>query len=188
MTTHQQPPEDSYARFRICSCRQLWEEHRPRFDRLTGRARLDDVGLVRAVGVVFAEHGSEQEKASVRAWMCTLLQDPEEKIRRYAINALPKLMSGPVEEQALLALLGRSTSEREKKSLTGALDKIGGRATLDLLDKNPGLSPITKQRIQANVARGEATGGVVMDRSLSDIRGLRIHLRGRRGLEGFVRE
>lgn len=188
MTTHQQPPEDSYARFRICSCRQLWEEHRPRFDRLTGRARLDDVGLVRAVGVVFAEHGTEQEKASARAWMRTLLQDPEEKIRRYAINALPKLTSGPEEEQALLALLGRSASEREKKSLTEALDKIGGRATLELLDKNPGLSPITKQRIQANVARGEGSGGVLMDRSLSDIRGLRIHLRGRRGLEIFVRE
>lgn len=188
MTAHQQTPEDSYARFRTCSCRELWEKHMPRFDRLTGRARLDDVGLVRAVGVVFAEHGSEQEKASVRAWMRTLLQDPEEKIRRYAINALPKLASGPGEEQALLALLARTASEREKTSLTTALDKIGGRATLELLDKNPGLSPVTQQRIRANVARGEGTGGVVMDRNLSDIRGLRIHLRGRRGLEPFVRE
>jgi len=188
MTPHKQPPEDSYARYRIFSCRQLREEHMPRFDNLAGRDRLENVGLIRAVGVVFAEHGSAEEKADIRAWMCGLLQDPEEKIRRYAINALPKLTSGPGEETALLALLSQSASEREKKSITEALDKMGGRATLETLGRSHSLSPATKQKIQANVAREEGAGAVLMDRSLPDIRGLRIHLRGRRGLEVFVRE
>lgn len=188
MTPQKQQSEDSYARFRTCSCRQLREEHMPRFDSLTGRARLDDVGLVRAVGVVFSKHGSAEEKAHIRGWMRGLLRDPEEKIRRYAINALPKLMSGPEEETALLALLKHSTSDLEKKSLTEALNKIGGRATLDTLGGISGLSPAAKQKIQANVAREEGPGCVIMDRSVSDVRGLRIHLRGRRGLETFVRE
>ncbi|MDX6767874.1 MAG: hypothetical protein SFU85_13915 [Candidatus Methylacidiphilales bacterium] len=171
-----------YARYRAFSRERLREESIPRFNRLEGRQRLAEVGLVRAVGAVFGEHGTTAEKKEAAAWLLGLLTDPEEKIRRYAINALPKLRPGPEAESALLRLLETSASERETTAVREALHKIGGTATLHAMGDS---APV---RVRANIARQEHPGGVVMDRNLADFRSLRIHLRGRRGLARFVCE
>jgi len=91
------------------------------------------VAVIRAAAVVFSESGTAKQKAGVRSWLVRLLQDPSEKVRRYAMTALPKLESGTSEEEALLSLLRTTTLEREKKFLGQALDKIGGTATLNVV-------------------------------------------------------
>jgi len=182
------PTPDAYIRLRTCSREQLWNVEIPRFKELPEKARQDEVGLVRAVGVVFSEHGTPEEKKRVRQWLVELLDDPSEKIRRYTVNALPKLESGPAEETALVGLYQRTTSEREKKFLRDALGKFGGRTTLETLGGQPEVTLERQIKLRANMAREEQPGGAVLDRPLTDIRSLRIHLRGRRGLEGFVRD
>lgn len=115
--------------------------------------------------------------------MLNLVADPEEKIRRYAIQALPKLDSGPEEEQALLALRTRASSPRELQAIDAALEKIGGTAALEALGNS---APTA--RLLANAARRSNPGRIVMDRPLTPLPGLRVHLRGRRGLEHWVRQ
>ena len=181
-------PGEDYKTLRKLPLRKLWDEEVPCFNALPVVERFAHTGLIRAVGVVVAESGSAEEKAGARAWLVSLLCDPDERIRRYAINALPKLGSGRVEEAAMLQLLDAPGSELEKKYLLQALDKIGGRATLEAPDISRSLPTITRQKIQANVVRQEDAGTVLMEGVLADLRGLRIHLRGRRGLENFVRD
>ena len=50
-----------------------------------------------------------------------------------------------------------------------------------------GMLPQTEQKARAAVARSEDPGALRTDRMLDDFEGMRIHLRGRRGLEGVVR-
>jgi 23S rRNA G2445 N2-methylase RlmL len=116
------------------------------------------------------------------------LQDPSEKVRRYAITALPKLGAGTNEEGALLSLLRTTTIEREKKFLSQALDKIGGTATLNVVAGAPGLLPQTEQKVKANLARRERPSVIRMDSLLSNFPLLRIHLHCRKGLEEIVRD
>jgi len=179
--------KELYKRLRTLSCKQLWQEEVPRFDRAAAQERIENVGLIRAVGVVFSESGSDEEKDAARPWLRGLLNDPQEKIRRYAMAALPKIGAGPGEEAEMLSLLRKTEVDREKKFLGRALDKIGGAATLEEIGKG-GLLPQTVQKVKASVARSESPSIVRMDRALSDFAGLRIHLRGRRGLEQIVRE
>jgi len=113
-----------------------------------------------------------------------LLQDPVEKIRRYAMAALPKLGAGEGDETALLELLQRAEGERERKFLGQTLEKIGGAATLE---EAASLGTRAEQKIKASVARSTPTT-IRLDRPLTDFAGLRIHLRGRRGLESVVQE
>ncbi|MEO6784960.1 MAG: methyltransferase domain-containing protein, partial [Chthoniobacteraceae bacterium] len=75
----------------------------------------------------------------------------------------------------------------EKKFLGQTLEKIGGAATLEKL-ADAGLHLQTEQKVRASVARSQSPSVVRMDRTLSDFGGLRIHLRGRAGLEEFVRD
>ena len=181
------PDKELYARLRILTCEQLWEEEVPRFDRATPEERMRNVSVIRAVGVVFSESGTEEQKDVVRPWLHRLLQDPAEKIRRYAMAAMPKIGAGRAEETELLSLWKTTPLEREKKFLGEALNKIGGSATLKLLQQSP--APLrTQQKVQANVARNERPSVVRMDRLLADFSGLRIHLRGRSGLEEIVRQ
>ena len=144
---------------------------------------------MRAVGVVFSESGSPKQKEEAKQWLVGLLKDPSEKIRRYAMTALPKLGAEPHQEAALLSLLRSSTNEREKKFLGRTLDKIGGLATLELIStKTQNFTPQTEQKVKARVAREESPSAIRMDGIFSDFGRLRIHLRGRKGLEQIVRE
>jgi len=130
------------------------------------------------------ESGSSGQGNEVRQWLRSLLGDPAEKIRRYAMNALPKAGAGREEETEMLALLRSTGIDREKKFLSGALEKIGGAETLTAAR---GVLPQTEQKARAAVVRAECPGAVRLDRMLEEIDGVRIHLRGRRGLEGVMR-
>ena len=176
--------KELYKQLRLLSCGELWKEV-AWFEQATAGERLNRVALIRAVGVVFSESGSEEERGEVRRWLMGLLNDPAEKIRRYAMAALPKIGSGPREEKALVSLLQKTDLEREKSFLGRALDKIGGSATLEAMGGR--LRPETEQRVKANIARSESPSSIRLHYRLSNFSGLRIHLRGRKGLEGMLR-
>ena len=179
--------KELYRQLRAMPWEQLWNDEVARFDRAPQRERFERVSVVRAVGVVFPESGSAAQLDEVRQWLRKLLQDPEEKIRRYAMAALPKIGAGESDEAQLLTLLRSDSSEREKKFLCQTLDKIGGEATLKALGTTGALGLQTEQKVKASVARSQSPSTVVMDREITDFHGLRIHLRGRAGLEGIVR-
>ena len=178
--------KELYRELRVLSCKKLWNDEVARFNRSPPEERIKRVAVIRAVGVVFSESGTKKQKAEVRSWLVRLLQDPSEKVRRYAMRALPKLGAGPSEEGALLSLLRTTTVEREKRFLGQALDKIGGTATLNVVAGVRGLPPQTEQKVKANVARRERPGVIRMDRLLSGVTRLRIHLHCRKGLEEIV--
>ena len=181
--------KDLYRQLRALPWHRLWAEEVARFDRASPQERIDGVAVVRAVGVVFSESGPAAQQDMVRRWLLGLLQDPCEKIRRYAMAAMPKIGAGPKEEAELLSLLRTTGFEREKKFLGRALEKIGGAATLESLGQGTlGLLPQTGQKVQARVARGQSPSAIRMDSTIQEFAGLRIHLRGRRGLERIVRE
>ena len=97
--------KELYRELRALPWEQLWKDEVQRFDRATARERFERVSVVRAVGVVFPESGPAEQRDEVRAWLRGLLHDPEEKIRRYAMAALPKIGAGAGDEAELLALL-----------------------------------------------------------------------------------
>jgi len=180
--------KELYRHLRAVPCERRWDEEVARFDRATTEERTERVALVRAVGVVFSETGTPEQRAIARVWLRGLLHDPLEKIRRYAIAALPKIGTGSNEETELLSLLRTTTVEREKKFLGRALEKVGEVATLEQMKGAGGLHLQTEQKVRASLARAQMPSAVRMDRLLSDFTGLRIHLRGRRGLEQIVRD
>ena len=180
--------KELYRQLRGLSCEKLWNDEVARFDRSTPKERMERVAVIRAVGTVFSESGTAKQKAEVRSWLVRLLQDPSEKVRRYAMTALPKIGAGTGEEEVLLSLLRKTTVEREKKFLGQALDKIGGTATLSLVAGVRGFLPQTEQKVKASVARRERPSVIRMDSTLSDFTRLRIHLRCRKGLEEIVRD
>jgi SAM-dependent methyltransferase len=179
--------KELYKRLRVLSCTQLWEEAVARFDRAPPQERIQTVAVVRAVGVVFSGSGTMAQKNEAKSWLLGLLRDPSEKIRRYAMAALPKIGAGVVEETALLRLLTTSPSEHEKRFLGAALEKIGGTATLDEVARARGGLPQIEQKIKATLARTQHPSTVRLDRALSKFDRLRIHLRSRKGLEQIVR-
>src|ERR1700676_4151292 len=95
--------KELYKEFRQRSWQHLWRDDVPRFNAASPEERNKTVAVIRAVGVVFAESGPVQEKDKVREWLLQLLQDPSEKVRRYAMAAMPKIGAGAQEEQILLA-------------------------------------------------------------------------------------
>src|SRR5512136_976278 len=179
--------KDLYRALRVLSCEKLWNDEVARFERSTPEERIKRVALIRAVGVVFSKSGTVKQKAEVRSWLIRLLQDPSEKVRRYAMTALPKLGAGENEERALLSLLRTTTVERERKFLGQALEKIGGTATLDAAAGVRDFLPQTEQKVKASVARRQRPSAIRMDSLLSDFTQLRIHLHCRKGLEEIVR-
>src|SRR4051812_18566149 len=102
--------KELYRRLRALAWGKIWAEGVARFDRATPRERFDTVSVIRAVGVVFPESGPAAQREEVREWLRKLLKDPEEKIRRYAMAALPKIGAGAGEEADLLALLRTGTN------------------------------------------------------------------------------
>lgn len=180
--------KELYNALRVLPWEQLWTDEVAQFNRATPQERTARVAVIRAVGVVFSESGPEAQKEEVRQWLLGLLQDPCEKVRRYAMTALPKIGAGRGGEAELLALLKKTTVEREKKFLGQTLDKIGGAATLQILATTRGMLPQTEQKVKASVARSQSPSSVRLDRALAEFGGLRIHLRGRKGLEQIVRQ
>ncbi|NDG72389.1 MAG: hypothetical protein EBY32_14075 [Proteobacteria bacterium] len=160
--------KDLYKQLRCLTWEQLWLEHVQAFNHGDQASRSQNAGLVRAVGVVFSESG------------------PDEKIRRYAMAALPKIGAESADEEALLEILRKANPpEREMKYLARALDKIGGQATLKVVGELPGQTAL---KVKASLAREEAPSEIRLDESVDVFSGLQIHLRGRRGLERFVRQ
>jgi 23S rRNA G2445 N2-methylase RlmL len=178
-----------YQRLRLLSCDALWSSEVPRFNAAASPERVRLVGVVRAVGVVFSESGTPAQKQMARQWLTGLLSDPAEKVRRYAIAALPKLGSGKLEESNLLALLDRKGSEREDRALAQALNKIGGEATLERGAHQSGNRlNLSLQRVRANVERKAAAGSLTLHNPLKQVDGIRIVLECRSGLTPFVTE
>lgn len=182
------PDKELYQELRNLSWIQLWEDEVSRFNQANAEERKKNLALIRAVGVVFSESGPLSQQKEVRQWLRGLLKDPQEKIRRYAMNALPKIGAGAKEEADLLALLDKAEGDREKKFLGKALDKIGGVATLETLNARGGLPLQTEQKVKASIARTATPSVVQMDRVLSDFGKLQIHLHTRAGLEGILRD
>ncbi len=182
------PSKELYRQLRALPWHRLWAEEVARFDQAAARERFERVSVIRAVGVVFSESGPVAQKAEVQQWLRRLLQDPQEKVRRYAMAALPKIGAGASEEAELLALLRTTTNAREEKFLGQTLGKIGGLATCATMAVSGKFSAQTVQRVKASVARSQSASAVRLDRVLPDFDRLRIHLRGRRGLEGIVRQ
>ncbi len=180
--------KELYRQLRALPWERLWKDEVQKFDRAAARDRFERVSVVRAVGVVFPESGPAAQRDEVREWLRRLLHDPEEKIRRYAMAALPKIGAGAGDEAELLTLLRTGAGEREKKYLGRTLDKIGGEATLEALAETGALGVRTEQKVKASIARSQAPSAVVLGAEIADFRGLRIHLRGRAGLEEIVRE
>ena len=178
--------QDLYKRLRDLPKEQLWESEVARFNAAAPRERMSTVAVIRAVGSTFGRFGSEEEKERVRTWLLSLLADPQEKIRRYAAAALPKIGAGEQGEARLLDVLKNSKEERELRHLGRALEKVGGAATLALAEDGPLPLP-SRQKVQAGVARREQPASISLETSLPVSGSLRIHLRCRRGLEGFVK-
>lgn len=182
------PGKELYRHLRALPWERLWPEEVARFNQAPARERFERVAVIRAVGAVFPESGPPAQRQEVLQWLRSLLRDPEEKIRRYAIAALPKLGAGAGEEAELLALLESSPDEREAKSVSRALDKIGGEATLKALEDGERLALQTEQKVRACIARSQSPTRIALDRVIDEGAGLRIHLRGRKGLESLVRQ
>ncbi len=178
--------KELYKRLRTLTPQQLWEEV-TLFDCSPAKQRVAQVGLIRAVGTVFSRFGSELEKQQGKTWLFKLLGDPEEKIRRYAITALPQLDSGSDVEAALLDLLQTTKNEREKKYLEEALNKIGGQATLEVIEARTDLSSQTESKVKASIARSQQPSRILLDAPFSGRVRMRIHLRCRSGLETIVK-
>jgi len=173
--------KELYKEFRKRSWQHLWRDDVPRFDAASPEERNKTLAVIRAVGVVFAESGPVEEKDKVREWLLQLLQDPSEKVRRYAMAAMPKIGAGAQEEQKLLATLRAAPQEREKKYLARTLEKIGGAAALET-----GSLGEAEQKIKAGIARRETPSALRVNAILAPGSDLRIHLRSRTGLEQFV--
>ncbi|MGZ0654655.1 TRM11 family SAM-dependent methyltransferase [Coraliomargarita sp. W4R53] len=183
--------KEVYKQLRTEPWETLWEREVPLFDAGTTAERLARVGLVRAIGVVALEKATQAQRQLTRGWLTGLLQDPEEKVRLYAMNALPKLGGRVESEKAVLELLDQAKGEREVKKLSETLSKIGGEATLEKLEALHGdhaaLHP-AEQKVKAQLARKEAPASIRLDAKIKETRKLRIHLRSRRGMEPFVRD
>jgi 23S rRNA G2445 N2-methylase RlmL len=167
---------------------QLWKSEVPRFDAASPRERMQGVALIRALGTIFSRFGTDEEKTAVRGWLTALLKDPQEKIRRYAMAALPKIGADESAEAQMLSLLKENGGEREKRHLGRALEKIGGSATLSFMAQGESLPELTQQKVQAAIARRENPGTVDREALLPGKPGMQINLRCRRGLEKIVRE
>lgn len=178
------PTKELYRQLRHLSAEQLWGDEVPAFDRAAPAERAARVAVVRAVGVVFSEAGTPEQQAAARKWLLGLLDDPEEKIRRYAMAALPKVGGGAEAEAALLTRLDAPISAPEQRSLDAALEKVGGEATLA---QAPALGRATL-KARANVARIREPTTLALDRPLHLRGGVRIHLHCRAGLERFLEE
>ncbi len=185
----QEKLREHYQLLRKLDPATLWSREVTKFNSAPARERMQLVSVVRAVGVVFSESGSRGEKEQARAWLTSLLEDPEEKIRRYAMVALPKLGGGEFGESKLLKILENPASEREDKFVAQTLERIGGEETLQrTASAGQGSLAESTQRLQANIARKRGDGSLEFGRRLADPAHALVNLECRSGLEPFVLE
>lgn len=175
-----------YRQLRTLSCDTLWNTEVARFNNASLDDRLKRSAVIRAVSVVFAASGTPDQKAGAIVWLKELLQDPAEKVRRYAVTAIPKLGGDSAAEATLLALLKSPATDRERRSVGHALEKIGGTATLHAVEAYRGTLPVAEQKVRASVARKDNPSTIRMDAPIGAVDGLRLHLRCRKGLESIV--
>jgi 23S rRNA G2445 N2-methylase RlmL len=173
--------KELYKDLRRRPWQQLWTQEVPRFNAAPAAERPKLASVIRAVAVVFAESGPAAEAQNVRQWLLGLLHDPSEKVRRYAVAAMPKIGAGAAEEQKILSALQTAAGEREKKFLSRTLGRIGGPATLE-----HGLAGEVEQKVKAGIARRQSPSAIRADAVFTNDPQPRIHLRGRNGLEQFV--
>lgn len=179
---------DLYRQMRTLSAEQLWAVEVPKFNQARAEERPRLAGLIRAVGVVFASSGNASQKAAVKAWMKSLLQDPSEKVRRYAMAAIPKLGGDVESEKEILRILKKSDVEREKRQAGAALEKIAGQETLQTLAQSKIALPLSEQKVRANVARQASPSSLQLNEIIERYDTLRISLRCRKGLEALLAE
>jgi 23S rRNA G2445 N2-methylase RlmL len=171
------------------------------------------VAVIRALAAACARQGTPAQRAAVRDWCRGLLDDANEKVRRYAADALAVLGVGPDDEAALVAALRRCRSEREERTLSRVLGKVGGEAALAALSSAERAAPSDAggertrdscptgseasgsaarreavRTISARMARAHGRGTVRLDAVLAPASDLRLHLRWRRGFEAIVAE
>lgn len=178
-----------YEALRGLDCSTLWDQHVATFDSASPQQRVALVSVIRAVAVVFAARGSADQKAQARDWVRALLEDPSEKIRRYAMQALPKLGTTNSEETALLRLWEKAQNDREQDVINQTLERVGGRSTLARIahDTDSKKTP-SLHRLEANIARNSRAGTLALEAPLNDVRDVRILLRCRSGLADFIQE
>lgn len=177
--------KELYRELRNRPWAELWTREVPRFNSAPARERLERVAVIRAAAVVFAESGPADQLAELKNWLRSLLNDPQEKIRRYAIAALPKLARDADDERQLITLAKKPASDRERKHLASALSKIGGPETLQHADT---LNPRALQRVKATVLRAETPSSINLSATLTKFSAIDLLLRGRAGLEKFVHD
>lgn len=182
------PSHRLYRELRQLSAEELWRTEVPRFNRAPARERVQRVAVIRAVGVVIGSTGTPELLSAAREWVRSLLTDPEEKVRRYAMSALPKLGAGVEEEHTVLSLAERPVSAKEKGQAARTLGLIGGVASLASLGSRDeaDLAPM-RQRIEARLARGLGTS-LRLDSPVAGWRGMEVNLHSRSGLEEWVAE
>ncbi|HLU40661.1 MAG TPA: methyltransferase, partial [Planctomycetota bacterium] len=100
-----------------------------------------------------------------------------------AAAALATLGAGPRAEAALLALLQRSASARERAEVARAFGKVGREVALAALDA---ADPGAARRVRARLARERDPSGVDLDAVLSDLGVPRVRLRVRAGFEEIL--
>ena len=175
-----------YRSLRDKACARLWNEDVAAFNSAVEPERTRLVAVIRAVGVAFAERGTIAEKNQAVTWLNGLLKDPSEKVRRYAMSALPKLGDDSQAEAKLLDIVSAPAGERELQKAIEALEKIDGKATLEAALKDPSTVSVAPDRVAARIARLTEPGEIHLDRLLSRPSGIRIHLHCRKGLERIL--
>ncbi len=180
------PSHRLYRELRQMSAEQLWQHEVPRFNRGSARERVQRVAVIRAVAAVVGEKGDSELRLAAREWVRSLLSDPEEKVRRYAMNALPKLGGSAEDEQRVIRLAARPTSELERRQASKTLGLIGGGAAVQALAAISGAdSAMTRQKIEARLARGRGAA-LRLEARLAGWRGMEVSLYSRQGLEEWV--
>ncbi|MEY5016589.1 MAG: hypothetical protein RIS92_2947 [Verrucomicrobiota bacterium] len=169
-------------------CDALWNQVAT-FNQAPPAERLRTVSVIRAVAVVFAQKGTPEQKKTAHQWIRSLLKDPAEKVRRYAVQALPKLGVNDSDETDLLSLWERPASVREQRAVTRTLERVGGEQTIQrTADCQSADARPAHQRLKANVARGSGSGNLALDTPLTKISGARALLECRSGLETVLHQ
>jgi hypothetical protein len=134
--TAKEKSRDLYKELRGLSAARLWNEEVPRFQQLAPSEREAHAAVVRAVGVKMANTRDATQRTAAREWMLSLLDDPSERVRRYALGALPKIGGDPAVERALLQMLRQpvhgdaAVADRERRNVAAALEKLGSAEAL----------------------------------------------------------
>lgn len=97
--------------------------------------------------------------------------------------------SDEVEESALLHIWEQPASDREKRAAVQSLERVGGRTTLDRIERPADVHLLpAASKLKANIARKTDAGALDLDAQLDNARGVRLTVSCRSGLEAFVRE